>query len=139
MKTALIISVYKNTADLAVVLKSVELVLKSVEQQSVSDFITVISEDGNSTEMADFVKNYSGKLDLIHLTQEDLGWQKNKALNNTIRTIDADYFIFIDGDCVLHPNFIENHLKFAREDRILAGKRIKLGPNYSDQLSKNGF
>ena len=49
MKTALIISVYKNTADLAVV-------LKSVEQQSVSDFITVISEDGNSTEMADFVK-----------------------------------------------------------------------------------
>ena len=67
MKTALIISVYKNTADLAVV-------LKSVEQQSVSDFITVISEDGNSTEMADFVKNYSGKLDLIHLTQEDLGW-----------------------------------------------------------------
>ena len=69
MKTALIISVYKNTADLAVV-------LKSVEQQSVSDFITVISEDGNSTEMADFVKNYSGKLDLIHLTQEDLGWQK---------------------------------------------------------------
>ena len=81
MKTALIISVYKNTADLAVV-------LKSVEQQSVSDFMTVISEDGNSTEMADFVKNYSGKLDLIHLTQEDLGWQKNKALNNTIRTID---------------------------------------------------
>ncbi len=127
MKTALIISVYKNTADLAVV-------LKSVEQQIVSDFITVISEDGNSTKMADFVKNYSGKLDLIHLTQEDLGWQKNKALNNTIKTIDADYFIFIDGDCVLHPNFIENHLKFAREDRILAGKRIKLGPNYSDQL-----
>ena len=36
MKTALIISVYKNTTDLAVV-------LKSVEQQSVSDFITVIS------------------------------------------------------------------------------------------------
>ena len=71
MKTALIISVYKNTADLAIV-------LKSVEQQSVSDFITVISEDGNSTEMADFVKNYSGKLDLIHLTQEDLGWQKIK-------------------------------------------------------------
>ncbi len=64
MKTALIISVYKNTADLAVV-------LKSVEQQSVSDFITVISEDGDSTEMADFVKNYSGKLDLIHLTQEE--------------------------------------------------------------------
>ena len=66
MKTALIISVYKNTADLAIV-------LKSVEQQSVSDFMTVISEDGNSTEMADFVKNHSGKLDLIHLTQEDLG------------------------------------------------------------------
>lgn len=127
MKVALIISVYKNIIDL-------DVVLKSVEQQSVTDFITVISEDGNSTIMADFVSHYSGKLALTHLTQEDKGWQKNKALNNAIKKIDADYFIFIDGDCVLHPDFIKNHLKFAKENRILAGKRIKLGAEYSQKL-----
>lgn len=127
MKVALIISVYKNIVDL-------DVVLKSVEEQSVSDFITVISEDGDSTIMADYVKHYSGKLAIKHLTQEDKGWQKNKALNNAIRKTDADYFIFIDGDCVLHPDFIKNHLNFAQEDRILAGKRIKLGAEYSQKL-----
>lgn len=127
MTTALIISVYKNTKDLSVV-------LKSVEQQSVSGFKTIISEDGDSTEMTEFVKNYSGPLELIHLTQEDNGWQKNKALNNAVRKADADYLIFIDGDCVLHPDFIKNHLKYADEKRILAGKRIKLGPLFSEQL-----
>ena len=67
MKVALIISVYKNIIDL-------DVVLKSVEQQSVSDFITVISEDGDSTIMADYVNYYSGKLALTHLTQEEKGW-----------------------------------------------------------------
>lgn len=127
MTTALIISVYKNTRDL-------EVVLRSAEQQTNTNFMTVISEDGDSAEMRDFVKNYAGSLKLVHLTQEDNGWQKNKALNNVIRNTDADYFIFIDGDCVLHPEFIQNHLKFAQEKRILAGKRIKLGPEYSEKL-----
>lgn len=127
MTTALIISVYKNTKDL-------EVVLRSIEQQSYSNFVTIISEDGNSEIMNDFVKNYSGSLNLKHFTQEDKGWQKNKALNNVIRNVDADYFIFIDGDCVLHPNFVENHIKYSEEKRILAGKRIKLGSEYSEKL-----
>jgi cellulose synthase/poly-beta-1,6-N-acetylglucosamine synthase-like glycosyltransferase len=126
-KVALIISVYKNTSDL-------EVVLRSVEQQSNKNFQIIISEDGNSKEMNYFIKNYSGILTLTHLCQEDFGWRKNKALNNAIKFTDADYLIFIDGDCVLHKNFIENHLLFAKKTRILAGKRIKLGPKYSEIL-----
>ncbi len=127
MKTALVISVYKNTRDL-------EVVLRSIEQQSVNNFEVIISEDGQSQEMKDFVSNYQGSLHLIHFTQEDNGWQKNKSLNNVIRNTDADYFIFIDGDCVLHPDFVKNHLRFAKPKRILAGKRIKLGEKYSEDL-----
>ena len=52
MKTALIISVYKNTADLAVV-------LKSVEQQSVSDFITADFRGWKQYRNGWFCKNYS--------------------------------------------------------------------------------
>ena len=124
---ALIISVYKNTRDL-------EVVLRSIEQQTFCNIQIVLSEDGDSKEMQEFINSYSGPLKLKHLSQPDKGWQKNKALNNAIRLIDTDYFIFIDGDCVLHPNFIENHIKLARENRILAGKRIKLGENFSDKL-----
>lgn len=128
-KAALIISVYKNTTDL-------ETVLNSVKQQTASGFQVIVSEDGNSSEMRDFVQNYPG-MDLMHVTHEDRGWQKNKALNNAIKATAAEYLIFIDGDCVLHPNFIENHLKFAGGKRILAGKRIKLGPLYSQKLRES--
>ena len=101
MKTALIISVYKNTADLMRRFKICGATNKCFWLYN-CDF-----EDGNSTKWL-ICKN-TVEVRFNSLTQEDLGWQKKKALNNTIRTIDADYFIFIDGDCVLHPNFIENH------------------------------
>ena len=126
-KVALIISVYKNTRDL-------EVVLRSVEQQTYKDVKVIISEDGNSSEMKSFVASYRGNLDINHLTQEDLGWRKNIALNNAIKFTDCEYIIFIDGDCVLHPEFIQNHIRFAQKDKVLAGKRIKLGPEYSSEL-----
>src|SRR5690606_22289914 len=69
-----------------------------------------------------------------HLTQKDTGWQKNPALNRAIRASKTGYLIFIDGDCVLHPKFIEHHLKMASEQVILAGKRVKLGPKFSEKL-----
>lgn len=126
-KVALIISVYKNTRDL-------EVVLRSIEQQSYLNVQIIISEDGNSNQMKEFVDNYQGILNLNHLTQEDVGWRKNSALNKAIKYTDCEYVIFIDGDCVLHPKFIENHIRFARKDRVLAGKRIKMGPKYSEEL-----
>lgn len=62
---------------------------------------------------------------------------KNKALNNAIRHATSDWLIFIDGDCVLHPRFVEMHLRFAGEKVILAGKRVKLDPETSGFLQNN--
>lgn len=126
-KIALIISVYKNTKDL-------EVVLRSIEQQTYSEIEVIISEDGESLEMKNFLKNYKSNLNIKHLTQEDVGWRKNIALNNAIKSTSCEYLIFIDGDCVLHSNFVENQIFFARKDRVLAGKRVKLGPDYSSKL-----
>ena len=67
----------------------------------------------------------------MHLTQPDVGWRKNQALNRAIRSCGGDYLIFIDGDCVLHHKFIENHVRFAEKGKILAGKRVKLGPAFT--------
>ncbi len=127
MKASLIISVYKNTKDLKVVLDALAY------QTVVADEI-IVSEDGDSEEMRSFLEHYYSNLNIVHLTHPDIGWQKNRALNNAIRKSNNPYLIFIDGDCVLHHRFIENHIAFASEDKILAGKRIKLGPVFSDKL-----
>jgi GT2 family glycosyltransferase len=42
--------------------------------------------------------------------------------------------IFIDGDCVPHPNFIEAHSSPRLKDSIGVGKRVELTPGLSNQL-----
>lgn len=130
MKVSLIISVYRNVRDLKVVLDGLHF-------QTFKEFEIVVSEDGDSEAMRDFIKNYQHPNTILHLWQEDVGWRKNQALNRAIRECSGDYLIFIDGDCVLHHRFIENHVRYANPSRILAGKRIKLGLVYSEEFRKN--
>lgn len=118
-KVTLIISVYDNTDFLKVV-------LDSVRQQTCRDIDLIISEDAEHPHMKAFLAAYPFNLPWQHLSQPDQGWKKNKALNNAIQAAMSDYLIFIDGDCVLHPHFVEQHLAHARQGRILGGKRIKL-------------
>jgi GT2 family glycosyltransferase len=127
--STLIISVYKNVAFLKVI-------LDALRYQTVLPDELIISEDGQSEEMSQFLATYTSSVPLVHLTQEDRGWQKNRALNRAICAAQHEYLIFIDGDCVLHPQFIENHLRMAHPQEIQAGKRIKLGPKYSQMLQQ---
>ena len=129
-KASVIISVYDNT-------RLLKPVLDSLKQQTEKNFEIIISEDGQSEEMKTFVADYPFVNDFQHLTQKDNGWQKNKALNNAIRHATSDWLIFIDGDCVLHPRFVEMHLRYACENVILAGKRVKLDPEISLFLENN--
>lgn len=127
MKASLIISVYKNT----IFLKGV---LDSLRYQSEKDFEIIISEDGEDASMKDFIKNYSFQQAYQHIYHEDLGWRKNKSLNNAIKAAKSDWLVFIDGDCILHPRFIEMHLRFAKQNVVLAGKRVKLDKESSNLI-----
>ncbi|WP_428738932.1 glycosyltransferase [Sulfurimonas sp.] len=126
IKTTIIISVYKNV-------KALDLVLDSILNQSIKIDEIIVSEDGNSSEMKTFMQTLNIP-NLIHLTQEDLGWRKNVALNNSIKKASNEYLIFIDGDVVLHERFIEGHLSCAKPRRVCAGKRVELGQKYSQKL-----
>jgi GT2 family glycosyltransferase len=122
----IIISVYKNT-------QALEIVLDSLAHQSVMPDEIIISEDGNSNEMKEFVSSLS-YTNIIHLTQEDDGWQKAVALNNSIRTSKGDYLIFIDGDVVPHKRFIEGHLACSEKRKVCCGKRSELGEGITKKI-----
>lgn len=129
-KASLIISVYDNT-------KFLKAILDSLKLQTEKNFEIIISEDACHEEMKELIDGYSFENDYQHLTQEDIGWQKNKALNKAIRHSTADWLIFIDGDCVLHPRFVEMHLRYAKENLILAGKRVKIDDKTTTFLVEN--
>lgn len=121
-KASLIISVYDNTLFL-------KAVLDSVKEQTFKDFEIIISEDAEHGSMKTFVEDYTFENPYKHLTQKDAGWNKNIALNRAILATESDYLVFIDGDCVLHPRFIEQHINKAKPGLILGGRRLKLNEN----------
>lgn len=126
-KASLIISIYDNVPFL-------KAVLDSLMYQTEKNYEIIISEDAEFSEVAEFVRSYPFRNDYQHLTQPDQGWRKERALNNAVKAAKSDWLIFIDGDCVLHPRFIEWHVKMADENCILGGSRVKLNQKLSLKL-----
>lgn len=129
MKVSVIVAVYKDV-------EALSLILDSLEIQTYKNFEVVVAEDGSSGDMKNFLKSYANKFtfEILHTTQIDDGVQKSKSQNNGIRASSGSYIIFIDGDCLLYSNFIENHLRLSDKKNIITGRRVNIGPIYSSLL-----
>lgn len=128
LKVTVIVSVYKN-------IEALNIVLKSLQNQTIVPDEIIISEDGNSEIMKSFVENLQiENITIVHLSCEDIGWRKNVALNKAIVNASGEYLIFIDGDVVPHKRFIEGHLYWSKPKRVCAGKRAELGANISKRI-----
>ena len=72
-----------------------------------------------------------------HIWQEDLGFRKSKILNKAIAIASSEYIIQIDGDCIMHKNFIEDHIKSSQKGVYLYGSRVNILPAFvADVLRK---
>lgn len=126
--STIIISVYKDTEALG-------LILNSLADQTLFPDQIIVSEDGDSTQIATFLSIQKERFpNLLHLTQPDIGWHKNRALNRAIASATGDYLIFIDGDCIPYPEFIEEHLKLQEPKHVLCGRRSEPGQHFSTLL-----
>ncbi len=126
--STVIVSVYVDYVAL-------QLILKSLQQQTADTFEVIVSEDGESEDIKKCVTKFSNtNLKILHLTQQDIGFRKNIALNRAIKSANTDHLIFIDGDCVLHPCFVEAHQYFARPGIACTGRRLELGKYFSKKL-----
>lgn len=124
-KATLIISVYKDV-------EALNCSLIALQDQTGKDFEVIVTEDGQSDEITSYIaKNKNILPNLRHLTQEDRGFRKTKAVNRAIDAAKADYLIFIDGDCIPHRTFINTHLQNREENAVCVARRVHLGPRAS--------
>lgn len=126
---SLIISVYNKVREL-------NFVLAALERQSFKNFEIIIADDGSKNEIKDVVDFYRNKNSLFisHIWQPDDGFRKNKILNKSIIHSSTDYLIFIDGDCIPHHKFVEEHIYNRESNTVLCGSRVLLSKNFSDNL-----
>lgn len=127
MQTSIIISVYKDV-------QALRAILWGLGVQTVQNFEVIVTEDGDDPKVADFIAQYlqvPHSFALTHLSQEDIGFRKTRAVNRAIAASNGEYLIFIDGDCIPHPTFVQMHLKHAELGKVCAGRRMHMGPKES--------
>lgn len=118
MKTALLISTYNWTEALAIV-------FESILNQSIFPNEIIIADDGSTEDTKKLIDSFRDKIKIPiqHVWHEDKGFRRAMILNKAMAKCKSDYIIQVDGDCILHKKFIEDHIKTATPDTFLYGTR----------------
>lgn len=118
---------------------ALELALESIAVQNLSPNSICIADDGSGPETAIAVKEFQAahpELSVRHVWHEDRGFEKNVILNKAVSTSVADFLIFTDGDCIIHPCFIQRHVDLAHTNQFSCGSLIRLSDAATKTVTK---
>lgn len=117
--------------------RHLELVLTALERQSTKDFEIIICDDGSSEATGALISRFTKQAPVWvkHLWQPHEGFRKSRILNQGLRESQGKTLIFLDGDCVPHCRFVEDHIAEQEEGYYLAGRRVELGKKFSSDLT----
>ncbi|SDB20500.1 hypothetical protein SAMN03097699_0084 [Flavobacteriaceae bacterium MAR_2010_188] len=134
MKTALLLSTYNWPSALG-------LVLKSIEQQTLIPDEVLIADDGSTDDTKDLIDKFkaSTSLNLKHIWHEDNGFRRSSILNKAVAQSNAQYIIQTDGDCILHKNFVKDHVHCSLSNTYLYGSRVSIKENLLPELFEKGI
>lgn len=119
--------------------EALELVLLSVLSQTVLPDEVIIADDGSRNDTKILIEKYKPvfSIPLIHIWQEDIGFRKTVIMNKALKLAKGDYIIQIDGDIIIHKNFIENHISLARPNTFIHGSRALLNKEETKRAFEN--
>jgi glycosyltransferase involved in cell wall biosynthesis len=115
---------------------ALELLLLSVKEQSVLPNEVIIADDGSTNETKELIEQFKADfpIPLIHVWHEDKGHRKSMIMNKGIARSSYDYIIEVDGDIILHPDFIKDHLAMAEKNTFLYGSRVSIKKEVASQV-----
>jgi glycosyltransferase involved in cell wall biosynthesis len=130
MKISIIISTYNSEEWL-------HKVLIGYSVQTEKDFEIIVADDGSGpkTKVTIDALRPQFKHPIIHVWQEDNGFQKPTILNKAILQSNSDYLLFTDGDCIPRKDFVVTHLKYKEEGYFLSGGYFKLPMSVSKTIA----
>lgn len=120
--------------------EALERVLDSVARQRRMPDEILIADDGSRPDTAEVVMRRQNLLPvpMRHLWQEDRGFRAARCRNRAIAASRGDYVVLLDGDMILHPDFIGDHERLAEPGFFLQGGRLKAGMAESARLLGGG-
>lgn len=103
-------------------------VLAGCGAQTDRAFDVIVADDGSrdDTRVAVEAAAKTAPYPLRHVWHRDDGFRAGEIRNRGVLATDADYLLFLDGDCVPRPDFVARHRALAERGRLLSGSRILL-------------
>jgi glycosyltransferase involved in cell wall biosynthesis len=105
--------------------EALDLALESVRSQSRLPDEVVVADDGSAEPTTRLLRSWSGRLavPLRHVWQENRGFRAARIRNLALAASRGDYLLLVDGDMVLHPEFVADHVLAAERGCFVQGSR----------------
>lgn len=115
-----------------------EKVLWGFNCQTYKDFEVIIADDGSQSETKEKIDVLRDVLSfkIIHVWQEDNGFQKCRILNKAIVACSTDYLIMTDGDCIPREDFVQVHYINKEPATFISGGYYMLPMNISLAITR---
>ncbi len=119
--TTLVVTTYNKPVFL-------ELVLKGIMRQRGLPCEVIVADDGSKDETRKLIERYQSifPVPLIHSWIPDEGFRLSMSRNVAIAKAKGDYIIFIDGDIVVSPTFVQDHVMAREKGYFINGSRARL-------------
>nr|WP_183114797.1 glycosyltransferase family 2 protein [Allomuricauda maritima] len=105
--------------------------------QIFKDFEVVVADDGSGPKTKALLDELSEQVfyPIIHVWQEDDGFQKSRILNKAVEACNAEYIIMTDGDCIPREDFVEVHYINKEPGYFISGGYYMLPMNISKLIT----
>jgi glycosyltransferase involved in cell wall biosynthesis len=133
MRTSLVVLTYNWPDALA-------RVLASLATQSTPADEVIVTDDGSREETRALIERSARDFPcrIAHVWQEDSGFRAARARNRGIAASRGDYVILIDGDMIVHRDFVADHIALALPVHSLQGSRLNASPSETARLIAGG-
>jgi glycosyltransferase involved in cell wall biosynthesis len=115
---------------------ALDAVLRSLSAQRDRDFDVIVADDGSGPGTAVLIERWQLRLgvELTHVWQEHRGFRAAEIRNRAIRASRGQYVIFLDGDCLVRPDFVAMHRRLAERGWFVTGNRALLTGALTDRV-----
>ncbi len=116
--------------------EALELLLLSIKNQTHLPDEVIIADDGSREDTTILIKKMQKDfpVPLYHIWHEDNKNQKPAIMNKAIASAKYEYIIEIDGDIIMHKDFVKDHLSLAEKGIFLYGSRVNIQEDYLQAL-----
>ena len=110
---------------------ALDAVLRSLAGQIDADFEVIVADDGSGPGTAELVSRWKAKFGrrLEHVWHADRGFRAAEIRNRAILAAHGTYCVFLDGDCIVRPDFVGTHRRLAEPGWFVTGNRVLLSPD----------